>query len=218
MSKPLLASVTNLQSTFSEHAAIRINSIDAHALVDTGSAKKCYISKNFAKQHGLNYKSIKFAANMANSSLKTEICGVCYLNLTFVGNLYNNFKFHMMPNLSCDAIIGDDLLQQHKSITFKFQGKLPELVVSTIMSVANVPYPQLFGDNLSARCKPLAIKTRKLLSVDMAIIKAETVRLLQEDRIDPSNSPWRTQPLVVDNRKKKRLCIDCSQPSIYSRN
>ena len=44
------------------------------------------------------------------------------------------------------------------------------------MSVANVPYPQLFGDNLSARCKPIAIKTRKFLSVDMAIIKAETAR------------------------------------------
>ena len=76
-----------------------------------------------------------------------------------------------MCSLICDAIIGDDLLQQHKSVTFKFQGKLPELVVSTIMSVANVPYPQLFGDNLSARCKHIVIKTRKLSSVDMAITK-----------------------------------------------
>ena len=43
----------------------------------------------------------------------------------------------------------------------------------------------------------------------MAIIKAETVRLLQEDRIKPSNSSWR-QPLVVDNGKKQ-MCIDYSQ-------
>ena len=151
VSKPMIASMTNLQSTLSEHilTAIHINNIDAHALIDTGSTNS-YICKNFAKQHGLNYKSIKFAANMANSSLKTEICGMCYLNLTFVGNFYKNFKFHVMPNLICDAIIGDDLLQQHKSVTFKFQDKLPELFVSTIMSVANVPYPQLFGDNLSA--------------------------------------------------------------------
>ena len=212
VSKPLLASVTNLLSTFLEHVltAIRINNIDAHALVDTGSTNS-YICKNFAKQHGLNYKSIKFAANMANSSLKTEICGVCDLNLTFVGNLYKNFKFHVMPNLICDAIIGDDLLQQHKSVTFKFQGKLPELVVSTIMSVANVPYPQLFGDSLSARCKPIAIKTRKFSSVDLAIIEAETIRLLQEGLIKPSSSPWRAQHLVVDNGKKKRMCIDYSQ-------
>ena len=87
---------------------------------------------------------------MANLSLKTKICGICYLNLTFVGNFYKNFKFHVMPNLICDAIIGDNLLQQHKSIMFKFQSKLPELVVLTIMFVANVPYPHLFGNNLWA--------------------------------------------------------------------
>ena len=166
MSKPLLALMTNLQSTFSEHVltAICINNIDAHALVDTGSTNS-YICKNFAKQHGLNYKSIKVAANMANLCLKIEICGMCYLNLTFVGNLYKNFKFHVMLNLICDAIIGDDLLQQHKNVTFKFQGKLPELVISTIMSFVIVPYPQLFGDNLSLRCKPIAIKIRKFSSV-----------------------------------------------------
>ena len=56
---------------------------------------------------------------MANSFLKTEICGVCYLNCTFVGNFYKNFKFHVMPNLICDALI-EDLLQQHKNVTFKF--------------------------------------------------------------------------------------------------
>ena len=65
----------------------------------------------------------------------------CFSNLTFVGDFYKNFKFHVMPNLICSAIIGDDLLQQPKSVTFKFQGKLPELFVSTIMSVANVPFP-----------------------------------------------------------------------------
>ena len=45
----------------------------------------------------------------------------------------------------------------------------------------------------------------------MAIIKAETARLLQEDQIEPSNSPWRAQPLVVDNGKKKQICIDYRQ-------
>ena len=85
------------------------------------------------------------------------------------------------------------------------------------MSVANVPYPQLFGDNLSERCKPIGIRTRKFSSVDIAIIKAETARLLQEDRIKPSNSPWRAQPLVVDNGKKKQMCIDYSQTINFSR-
>ena len=125
--------MTKLQSTFSEHVltTICINNIDAHALVDTGS-KNSYIYKNFAKQHDFNYKSVKCAANMANSSFKIEICGVRYLNLIFVGNFYKNFKFHVMPNLICDAIIGDNLLQQHKSIKFKFQGKLPEIFLKLL--------------------------------------------------------------------------------------
>ena len=100
--------------------AIRINNIDAHALVDTGSINS-YICKYFATQHDINYKCIKFARNMANLSLKAEICGVCYLNLSFVSNFYKNFMFHVMPNLICDAIIGGKLLQQHKSVKLEFQ-------------------------------------------------------------------------------------------------
>ena len=78
---------------------------------------------------------------MANLSLKTEVWGVCYSNLTFVSNFCKNFKFDVMPNFICDAIIVDNLLRQHKNVTFQFQGKVPELVVSTISSVPDVPYP-----------------------------------------------------------------------------
>ena len=45
----------------------------------------------------------------------------------------------------------------------------------------------------------------------MTIIKPETARLLQEDQIKPSNSPWRVQSLVVSNGKKKQMCMDYSQ-------
>ena len=40
----------------------------------------------------------------------------------------------------------------------------------------------------------------------------ETDKLLNENRIERSNSPWRAQPLVVDNKKgKRRMCIDYSR-------
>ena len=45
----------------------------------------------------------------------------------------------------------------------------------------------------------------------MAIIKAETAGLLQVNQIEASNSPWRAQPLVVDNGKKKQMCVEYSQ-------
>ena len=207
-----LASLESLQSTCSHHvlAEIEIKGLYANALVDTGSTNS-YIDQKFAKRHSLPYKAIHGVANMASSTLQAEICGVSYLDLTFSGNFYKNLKFHVMPNLIADAIIGDDILQQHKSVTFKFEGSLPELFVSSIMPVAHVPFPHLFT-NITSNCKPVAVKTRKFSSVDYAIIKAETEKLLHEDRIEPSNSPWRAQPLIVDNGKgKKRMCIDYSQ-------
>ena len=60
---------------------------------------------------------------MADISLKIEISGVSYLDLTFLEHHYKNFKFYVMSNLIADSIIGDDLLQQRKSVTFEFRGK-----------------------------------------------------------------------------------------------
>ena len=60
---------------------------------------------------------------MADVSLKTEICGVSYLDPTFLEHHYKNFKFYVMSNLITDLIIVDDLLQQLKSVTFEFRGK-----------------------------------------------------------------------------------------------
>ena len=170
-----------------------------------------YINESFATQHDLRFKSAKFTANVANSPLKMKICGVCYLSLTFVGNSYKNFKFYVMSNSVADAIIGDDLLQRHKSVIFKFEGNLPKLCISSVMPVAHVLYPQLFSST-TPNSKPIAAKTPKIFSADQENIKSETERLLYEDLIEPRNSPWRAQPLVVDNGKgKKRMCIDYSQ-------
>ena len=208
--QPTLASTT-LESTFSPHVLtdVTVNNITAHALVDTGSTSS-YINQDFVKRHKLKYKPVKYVANMANSSLQTEINGVCHLHLKFLNQTYENFKFYVMSDLLADSIIGDDILQQHKSVTFKFGGRKPELQVSSIMPTASVPYPNLF-QNVPSNCKPIAAKTRKFSSADQAIIKAETERLLKEDRIKKSKSPWRAQPLVVNNGKKHRMCIDYSQ-------
>ena len=78
------------------------------------------------------------------------------------------------------------------------------------MPTARVPYLDLFR-NITRNCKPIAIKTRKFSTSDQALIKAETDRLLNKNRIKRNNSPWRAQPLVVDNGKeKRRMCIDYS--------
>ena len=83
------------------------------------------------------------------------------------------------------------------------------------MPTVRVPYLDLFR-NITRNCKPIAIKTRKFSTSDQALIKAKTDRLLNENRIERSNSPWRAQPLVVDNGKeKRRMCIDYSRTNNF---
>ena len=61
-------------------------------------------------------------------------------------------------------------------------------------------------------CKSIAVKTRKFSAADQELIRIETKRLLQEGRIEKSNSPWHAQPLIVDHgNDKKKMCIDFSQ-------
>ena len=81
-----------------------------------------------------------------------------------------------MPDLVSDVTTGD-LLKRHNSVTFRFNGKLPNLVISSIMQTAQVEYPQLFTHLLST-CKPIAVKTRKFSAADQKLIRIETKRLL----------------------------------------
>ena len=92
--QPCLAPTTALRSTFSQHvlAEITVNNISGQALVDTGSTNS-YLNKEFMKRNKLPYKTIKYFANMANVSLKTEICSVSYLDLTFLEHHYKILNF-----------------------------------------------------------------------------------------------------------------------------
>jgi len=65
--------------------------------------------------------------------------------------------------------------------------------------------------NLTADCHPVAVRSRKY-SQDRAYINEEVRRLLKEDIIEPSQSPWRAQVVVVKGKNHKRhLARDYSQ-------
>ena len=77
------------------------------------------ISANrFVDQNHITYTSLRFVANMANMSLKTEIHGICNVKLQFSQHAYEQVEFFIMPDLVSDVIIGDDLLERHNSVTF----------------------------------------------------------------------------------------------------
>ena len=79
------------------------------------------------------------------------------------------------------------------------------------LAAAKVEPPSLF-ENLTDDCKPVATKSRRFNNPDRVFITDEVSRLLEEDIIEPSKSPWRAQVLVTSNENhKKRMVVDYSQ-------
>ena len=71
--------------------------------------------------------------------------------------------------------------------------------------------PSLFV-NLSPDCKPIATKSRRYSVAEQRFIDSEIGRMLSEEIIETSTSPWRAQLVVVANeRHRKRLVVDYSQ-------
>ena len=61
-------------------------------------------------------------------------------------------------------------------------------------------------------CRPIATKSRKYSAEDKNFIDHEIDKLLKEDIIEASTSPWRAQVVVAKpENHKKRLVIDYSQ-------
>ena len=56
--------------------------------------------------------------------------------------------------------------------------------------------PEVFS-NLTSDCYPISTKSRKFSSTDRKFIDSEVQKLLKEEIIEPSVSPWRAQIVVV---------------------
>jgi len=79
------------------------------------------------------------------------------------------------------------------------------------VAAANVLLPRLF-EFMLPECKPVAIRSRQYSKDDREFIQAEVEKLLAQDIIEHSRSPWRAQVLVVrGDTKKDRTVVDYSQ-------
>ena len=148
---------------------------------------------------------------MASSSHSSTTLRHCIVSLHLSGREYKNIKLSVMANLCCDVIFGHSFLCEHSSVEIPFGGPLPPLTVSRLTAIKNIPYPSLFT-NLTPDCRPIAVKSRRHSIPDTKFIQSEISRMLKEGIVEPSQSPWRTQTLVVSpENHKKRLVVDYSQ-------
>ena len=122
---------------------------------------------------------------------------------------YDRVQLNVLSDLCSPIILGHDFLDQHSSVTFKFNGPMAELTVALLAPMLIDP-PRIFT-NMRDDVKPVATKQRNFSHTDTIFIRDEVNRLLSEGIIEPSNSPWRAQVLVAKNHDKQRMVIDYSQ-------
>ena len=189
---------------------IIINGSEVDCLIDSGSSES-FIHPDLIERHSLAVNSFRSAVTMAATSLSAQTTGFCEVDLKGNGQDYSGVRLTVLPKLCADVILGQDFQKLHNSVTVKYDGALPPLVICGGMSELRVNPPELFG-RLTADCQPIAARSRRYSTEDKHFIETEIQRLLEEGIIEESNSPWCAQVVVVKSEtRKKRLALDYSQ-------
>ena len=188
---------------------LTVNNIPLHALIDTGSSDN-YISASTARKHSFHIHPSSMSITMASTTHSSSTKGHCLVDIVYENNHYPSVKLSVLPNLCSDVLLGHDFLKQHERLDIRFGGSRPPLSVCALIA-AHIDTPTLFG-SLTPNCKPITTKSRLLSFSDQSFVDKEIHRLLMENIIEPSQSPWRAQVLVTSNANhKRRMVVDYSR-------
>ena len=198
------------KSSFSKGvvATSSVNKITAMTLADSGANITC-IDSDFVARGGFKINPSQAVVELTSSHTATS-SGYIIADLTFQGHTYTQTKITVLPNLVSELVLGTDLMKQHSSVQLKFGGERPPLIISSLSPI-RVTVPTLFK-HLTSDCRPIAVKSRRYSFADQEFINKEITRLLDDDIIEPCNSPWRAQLLVHRSENHKdRLVVDYSR-------
>ena len=188
---------------------VEVNGEIVEALIDSGSTDN-FIHPRHVERCALKVHDGFETVSMASSSSNKKLAGHCVATISVQGNIYDQVKLYVFPDLCADIILGQDWQSKHSSVTIEYGGLQPPLKICNLTAL-NVDPPPLF-EYLSTDCKPIAAPSRKYSQEDRTFIESEIKRMLSEGIIEPSSSPWRAQVVITKNeRHKKRLVIDYSQ-------
>ena len=215
----VMATKSNIPQGLDQAAtAVTINGKCVNALVDSCSTES-YISEKMAKELGLKIHPSSKGITMAQKSLNTTSLEFIVADLILgINNVtYPATRLDILREICTDVLLGQDFQRQHKNVNFKYGGLKPGITLDNheccALTAADIEEPSLF-QNLLPGCKLIATRSRRYSKDDESFIDSEINRLSKERVLEPSNSPWRAQVVVVKdptNRHKKRLCVDYSQ-------
>ena len=138
---------------------------------------------------------------MATSLLSTKTEGSCSVTIKYQGQTYQDLHLSVIPGLNFQS--------QYDNVNFKYNGTKPPSVSS--LTTLNIE-PKSPFKNLTAECHPIATKSPQQKKDDLTFISNEVEQLLKEGIIEPSQSPWRSQVVVMkDENHEIHLAIDYSQ-------
>ena len=89
-----------------------------------------------------------------------------------------------------DAILGEDFMTRHKNVKIQFGREIPTLHQGALQAIKTSTFVKLF-EHLRENTQPVATKPRRYSQADAEFISFEIKRLLNDDLIEPSSSPWR---------------------------
>uniref|UniRef100_A0A5S6Q597 RNA-directed DNA polymerase n=1 Tax=Trichuris muris TaxID=70415 RepID=A0A5S6Q597_TRIMR len=187
----VLSSCANFPSSLSKAViAVLLNGREVSCLIDSGSSES-FVHPRIVKAFGLKTCRSRVPVRMASVSSTVTALGHTTATLLVKGRTYENVRLVVLPNLCVDVILGQDFQRLHESLTLSYGGELPPLTICSL-AVLKVSPPRLFA-HLSSDCHPIATRSRRFSRDDMAFIRKEVHRLLNEGVIEASNSPWRAQ-------------------------
>ena len=198
------------KSSFSKGviATSSVDKVPAVTLADSGANITC-VDSDFVARGGFKVHTSHAVVELASSHTATS-SGFIIADLTFQGHTYKQTKITVLPNLVSELVLGTDLMKQHSRVQLEFGGERSPLIISSLNPI-RVTVPTLFK-NLTSNCHPIAVKSRRYSFADQKFIDQEVKRLLNDDIIEPCNSPWRAQLLVHRSENHKdRLVVDYSR-------
>ena len=194
--------------------SVLINGFCTTALVDSGSFcnvinESFYHKINCKGDFSLN-KSRMIITRMAHAdskvALDSYVCCDIFINKT----CYKNVCLMLMPSAVYDIILGEPFFKRHTSVTFSSNGNSPSFQIGLLSSIEAINPVSPFA-NLDTNITPIAVKSRRYSEWDLEFVRGEVGKLLANNIISPSSSPWRAQVLVANREVKPRLVIDYSQ-------
>ena len=199
---------TGLDSLSKATVQVSLNGKQFTALIDSGSSQS-FIRSDIPEKENWEVTPSNGVVTLASTTRTTKIQGYVETLMSYKNQKYKQVKLSLLPNACAEVILGHDFLERHKSVEISFKGELPTF--SCGLSAVNIEIPPLFA-NLHHDCTPIATRSRRFSPPDREFIDQEVRRLLDEDIIEPSNSPWRAQVLVTSNANhKRRMVVDYSQ-------